>query len=271
MLQQLRYWIDYQIDPAPGLMSRADYRQVKGLALHDSGTTTLLGQPFAFSDAEGFLHSLREIFIDRVYAFNARNDRPHIIDAGANMGLSVLYFKSLYPDATIVAYEPDRAIFELLTRNVAHCRGVDLRNAAAWVEDTQLSFFSEGALAGSSEMDFTGRGRAITVPAERLKTELAKRPVDFLKLDIEGAENHVLFDIVDELANVDHLFFEYHSVPGQPQQLGDLLNLVSAAGFRYTINGPVGARLPFVETVSHGFDLQLNIFCVRRDKAGATG
>lgn len=222
-----------------------------------------MGQKTRFSDHAGLFHSIREIFHDEVYKFNARTEHPHIIDAGSNIGLSVRYFKTLYPKATILAYEPDPAIFAMLKDNVGSLPGVEVRQAAAWTQDTTLTFYSEGSLAGSAEMDFLGTRNAITVPAERLADQLARQPVDFLKLDIEGAENSVLFDIEDALPQVDHLFFEYHSTPGKPQQLGDLLNLVSRAGYRYAINGTHAANHPFVETVSHGFDLQLNVSCFR--------
>ena len=131
------------------------------------------------------------------------------------------------------------------------------------MEETQLTFYSEGSLAGSAELDYNGKGAVSKIDALRLRDEIARRPVDFLKIDIEGAENSVLFDIEDQLGQVDHLFFEYHSNPHKPQLLGDMLNLVTRNGFRYVINGPHGPRLPFVETVSHGFDLQLNVSCVR--------
>ncbi|WP_174284530.1 FkbM family methyltransferase [Sphingomonas bacterium] len=209
------------------------------------------------------MHSVIEIFKDEVYQFKADNAAPHIIDAGANIGLSVLFFKELYPEATIVAYEPDREIFQLLCENVGHLPGVELHEAAAWTEDTTLTFFKEGSLAGSTEMDFLSKGSTVLVRAERLKDAILKRPVDFLKIDIEGAENAVLFDIVDCLDHVRHLFFEYHSTPGKPQLLGQLLELVAAKGFRYAINGAHGPALPFVDKVPHGFDLQLNIFCFR--------
>lgn len=244
-------------------MSSADYKSAYRSEPFVPGTAQLYGRQLHYSDGEGFLHSVREIFYEDVYRFRARNDAPHIIDVGANIGLSLLYFKKLYPHCTIVAYEPDRKIFELLKRNVSGLSGVDLRNSAAWTEDTQLTFYSEGSLAGSVSMDFIRKGDAVTVSAERLKKEIARRPVDFLKIDIEGAENAVLFDIEDELANVDLLFFEYHSVPGEGQRLGELLELVRSAGFRYVINGAHGPRLPFVEVVPHGFDLQLNVSCFR--------
>jgi FkbM family methyltransferase len=253
-----------KFSPLHGVMTARDYHQTRRAPALQPGQTRVMGQPTDYSDGVGLLHSVREIFVDDVYRFKARTDRPHIIDAGANIGLSVRYFKGLYPDATIVAYEPDPAIFQILTRNVAAMPGVELRQAAAWTEETTLTFYTEGSLAGSTEIDFLGLQKPVAVQAESLKTELQKRPVDFLKIDIEGAENEVLFDIKDELDDVDHLFFEYHSTPDKAQRLGAMLDLVADKGFRYAINGPHGPRLPFVERVDHGFDLQLNVFCFRR-------
>jgi FkbM family methyltransferase len=179
--------------------------------------------------------------------------------------LSVIYFKRRYPKSRIVAYEPDPQMYRLLERNV-RSRGygdVDLRRAAAWTEETELTFYSEGSLAGSTELDFANRGNTSIVPAQRLKDVLSDRKVDFLKIDIEGAENEVMFDIAPELANVQHLFFEYHSVPGKTQRLGEMLSIVTQAGFRYMINAPYGLPLPFMDQSTTGFDLQLNISCYR--------
>ena len=251
-----------RVSPLHEVMTTPDWRRVKRLGDYEGGETRVAGHPVAFSAREGFVHSVREIFLDDVYRFDAKSAAPHIVDAGANIGLSVLYFKRRYPDATILAYEPDAAIFGLLKKNVGALPGVELHQAAAWTEDTELTFYSEGSLAGSSELDFAGKGAPVKVRAERLRDAL-KRPVDFLKIDIEGAENSVLFDIEPELANVDHLFFEYHSMPGKPQLLSEMLDLVRRAGFRYIINGAHGPRLPFIERVRQGFDLQLNVSCFR--------
>ena len=249
--------------PLAGLMTRADVREVSRMPHFTEGTTVVRRRPVSFSDSIGLLHSVEEIFRSKVYQFKAKTDAPHIIDAGANIGLSVLFFKELYPQATIVAYEPDSAIFKLLERNTSGLAGVELRQAAAWIEKTTLTFYTEGSLAGSTQIDFLNTHKAVSVAAERLRDEIRKRPVDFLKIDIEGAENAVLFDIADDLNQVDHLFFEYHSIPGKPQLLGQLLELVASKGFRYAINGAHGPGLPFVEKLPSGFDLQLNVFCFR--------
>ncbi len=252
-----------RFSPLREVMTADAWRALQRAPLFTPGTTRLLDREVSYSDRTGYLHSVRELFYDEVYRFRARTETPHIIDAGANIGLSVLYFKRLYPRATVIAYEPDKAICAMLRRNVAGLEGVEVREAAVWVADTELVFFAEGSLAGSVTTDFAQRAQAVTVRAERLKTELQKRPVDFLKIDVEGAENRVLWDIEPELMQVDQLFFEYHSETGQPQQLGDLLNLVARAGFRYIISGAHSVRLPFIERSDQSFDLQLNISCFR--------
>ena len=48
----------------------------------------------------------REVFAEREYWFATDNPRPVILDCGSNIGMAILFFKSLYPDAEIVAFEP---------------------------------------------------------------------------------------------------------------------------------------------------------------------
>jgi FkbM family methyltransferase len=251
--------------PMNGLMSAADYFRASRVPPYRTGSTKLFDKPILFSNTKGFFHSVEEIFQREVYRFQAQSERPYIIDAGANIGLSIIYFKRLYPNCSIVAYEPDHEIFSLLIKNIAahQYENVDVREAAAWVSDGHLEFFSEGSLAGSTEVDFLKSGNIKTVRSRRLKSDLQDKTIDFLKIDIEGAENEVLFDIEPELSSVQNLFFEYHSIRGKKQMLGDLLALVTRSGFRYVINETHGPRLPFVERSNNAFDIQMNVSCFR--------
>ena len=101
-------------------------------------------------DAASFLPSYKEIFVDRIYQFRSESTAPKILDIGANIGLSVLFFKHLYPQAEITAYEADPKIFNYLQRNVFEnsYHDVELVNKAVWHENTVLNFVSEGADAG---------------------------------------------------------------------------------------------------------------------------
>src|SRR5258708_5077800 len=197
-----------------GLMHPADYFRASRVPPFQTGSTKLFDNPVLFSNTEGFFHSVTEIFKREVYKFKSQSERPYIIDAGANIGLSVIYFKRLYPNCSIVAYEPDPEIFSLLAKNISfhHYNDVDLREAAAWISDGYLDFFSEGSLAGSAEVDFLKSGNIKRVRSQRLKSGLQNKTVDFLKIDIEGAENEELFDIWPELTSLKNLFFAYHSI-----------------------------------------------------------
>ena len=64
-------------------------------------TSPLLGKMIELTDPFWYLHCYREIFGDQVYRFIANRQDPLIIDCGANIGMSVIYFKYLYPDARI--------------------------------------------------------------------------------------------------------------------------------------------------------------------------
>ena len=67
--------------PLHGLMAARDYRRVLAAPPMRAGDARVLGEPIRYSDNHGLLHSVREIFQDEVYRFEAKTDAPHIIDA----------------------------------------------------------------------------------------------------------------------------------------------------------------------------------------------
>lgn len=88
--------------------------------------------------------------------------------------------------------------------------------------------------------------------------------IDFLKIDIEGAEYEVLKDCADLLFNVKNLFIEYHVLPNEAQHLHDILNWVNAAGFKYYIKEAWNnMTYPYMKSYNDYYQMQLNIFCYR--------
>lgn len=222
------------------------------------------GWDLAIPDAASFRWSYLDLFVNRIYEFKWPAGQPRILDLGANIGLSVLYFKQLYPQAQITALEADPAIFRYAVQNV-HGNGfrdVELVNKAAWNENTVLRFHSEGADGGRVAAD--GDGQVTEVEALDVGELLAAGNFDFLKIDIEGAEQVVLPAAAPYLAGIKYVFLEYHSRPEQPQNLGALLGLLEAQGFRVNVQSLREAPRPFTgPAVQDGFDMQLNIFAWR--------
>lgn len=225
------------------------------------GRVRMNGMEIRFPDAASFLSTYREIFVKGIYAFPFSGEAPVILDLGANIGLSVIYFKMLYPGAKVIAYEADPQIFSYLETNV-HGNGfmdVELINRAAWHENGTLRFSPEGADGGRVTQDYTGK--QIEVQAVDIAEVLRTHHFDLLKMDIEGAEELVLPACREGLADIPFIFVEYHSRIGQCQRLDHIFKVLVDAGYRVHLQSLAPARSPFLGVPEQGgFDLQLNIF-----------
>ena len=257
----------YSYNPFDGMLSTREYRRLKRLPAGTPGKTLLFDKSFEFSDSSAFLFSMQEQFLEKTYLFKAQSDTPFIIDCGANIGLASLYFLTIFPKATVMAFEPDKNIYGVYIRNMESFSltdSVQVFNSAVWVENTELNFFADNSLAGSLEFDAQKKGNLQKVNAIRLKDILRNKKIDFLKIDIEGAEFSVIFDIEDELKNVECLFLEYHNIVGRPEKLSAILSVITKAGFRFYIkNGFDYCKHPFTDIKLEMFDFCINIFCYR--------
>jgi len=224
-----------------------------------------LKHKFTVPDTLSFLHQYREIFVEETYKFESLRPDPVIYDCGANVGLSCLYFKLLFPQAQITGFEADPEIFKIaksnLDRNLSP-GAVHLVNSAVWIDSKGVEFAVEGSDGGT--VLSSAAGKRVRVDSVRLRDLLQGKRIDLLKLDIEGAEAEVLQDCDGALDTVDRIFFEYHSMAAQPQRLDVLLDIMSRNGFRYFIQSPYLQNAPLVRKLSSDvFDLQLNIYCYR--------
>lgn len=190
-------------------------------SFHHRGTPADLGVMHQIFQAEdysrarlsrgGELHALYEVL-----AGGAR--RPLILDAGANIGASVVYFSFVFPHAHIVALEPARNNYEVLQANAA---GVDLDARCAAI----------GAVPGEATLVDPGIGewgyRTVTgvdgehvpvIAARQLVAE--KRAHGFepfiAKFDIEGAEAELFSQDTDWVDEFPLLIIELHDwlLPG---------------------------------------------------------
>jgi len=218
----------------------------------------------SFSNPQEFLHALKEIFADKCYDQVLPKD-AFIIDCGSNIGLSILYLKSIAPEANIIGFEPDKANYDLLIKNIQQNKleNITIHQAAVWTSNTELSFEVTGSMGSAITLE--NKENTIKVKALRLKDFLIQK-VDFLKIDIEGAEYEVMKDIADSLQYVNNLFVEYHGTYRQNNELLEILNTLHKNGFSFYIKEAASVYdRPFVSKKNGewNFDVQLNIFCRR--------
>jgi len=188
-----------------------------------------------YADLLSLYVEFKDIFCHQIYWFESSSQQPVIIDGGGFIGMSVLYFKSLYPSARITCFEPDPGIFQMLKSNVRRngCLEVNLIEAGLADREGVGSFLPDG-------MD--GGRIAETAESTNIRTVLLShylsQPVDFVKLNIEGMELPVLQEVesAGRLRNIRNLVLEYHGWTAGPQRLGELLQLLDRNGFRYLVH-----------------------------------
>lgn len=211
-----------------------------------------------------FLHTYHDLFENEIYRFKTDSAQPLIVDCGANIGLSMLYFKQLYPQAHLLVFEPDENNFDLLSQNcIANgLKDVELYKEAVWIEDGFISF----AAKQSEASHISESGGGLRVKSRRLTHVLQAHPkIHFLKMDIEGAEYKVLQDAAAELHKVDNFFLEYHGKAEETGKLAHIFTILKDAGFFiYIKNAADNLPYPFAQkSTGTLYDVQLNLFCYR--------
>lgn len=227
--------------------------------------SSFLDGKIAYYNSFEFLHGVKEIFIDEVYKITLP-ENPVIIDCGSHIGLSVIYFKKLFPSAFIIAFEPDEKNFGLLAKNIQafNLENIVLKNEAVWISNTKLAFSGEGNMGSKINASSSEKEHTTIVNAIRLKDILTGK-IDFLKIDIEGAEYKVIRDIKDQLHLINNMFLEYHGSFEENIQLNELLEIIVSSGFKYYIKEAASVYpSPFFRgEINNQYDIQLNIFCFR--------
>lgn len=184
--------------------------------LINNGTSAkILGGTFHGLEKVNYF-TVDEVFMSDFYKFNTENKNPLIIDCGANIGLSVLYFKHTHPDAIIHAFEPDTKNYNYLAENVKSYgweKSVFIYKQL--VSDTAgFEYFEELGNAGSKIVSEDQQNEFTTkIEKIRLKDFLLNlnTKIDFLKLDIEGSEFEVLPDLKELFPKIEKMYIEFHT------------------------------------------------------------
>ncbi|MCE3227630.1 MAG: hypothetical protein K0S32_2181 [Bacteroidetes bacterium] len=121
------------------------------------------------------------------------NFRPQfIIDCGANIGLATLHFKTKFPEALVVAVEPESTNFEMLKKNTAAYKNTECIKAGIWTKNAILkaedvrNFGNWGFVCKEVDKEDETTIRAVCI--DEIMKRYGKDEIDLLKIDIEGTE-----------------------------------------------------------------------------------
>ncbi len=164
-----------------------------------------------------------------------RRDLHIIWDLGSNVGYTVAHLAHLFPAARIVGVELDADNAAVARRNIAPwSERCDFIHAAVWTEDGTLGYRrvagQEYGLRVAPLMDPISEPNA-TAPAISLNTLLSREPsrqIDYVKMDIEGAESRVLRENTEWAASVRAIKVEIHP----PYSMSDCSTDLQELGFQ---------------------------------------
>lgn len=199
-----------------------------------------LGLKFRFFDPLAFYYEFLYIFVNQIYHFTSTNFNPFIIDGGGYIGSSTVYFKKLYPHCKILVFEPDNSARSYLEKNIRENKLSDVKISPSGLynQEGEASFLPDNTDGG--KIDENGKTK---IKVTKL-SHYINQEVDFLKLNIEGAERLVLDDLnkSKKLTLIKQLCLEWHSFPNRQQDLDLILSILARNGFRYHIDNIVGTK-----------------------------
>jgi FkbM family methyltransferase len=175
--------------------------------------------PFVFPDSGNMVDHLREIMSGRTYpiAMLPPGYRIEVIvDAGANVGASAVWFLNAAPDARVVCFEPTAQNHRCLAANLASFPRAEVYHCGLFSRERTAELFlgrnqcMQNSLVASVEVG----GDSETIALKRASTEfdrLGLQRISILKIDTEGCEVPILEDLGERLAMVDQIYVEYHS------------------------------------------------------------
>ena len=179
-------------------------------------------------------HSIkREVWGSDIYHFETEKDSPLIVDIGSHIGISVLYFKAIYPNSKIFAFEPNPISFSILEENMSRnsLKDVTTVNKAIWTQNGKRAFYIDNTQkewnSNSSFLEKSWTGKEHTKKVEVETTTLEKYipdNIDMLKIDTEGSELEILKANERILKKVSNISIEYHPVKGSNSE--DILNIL---------------------------------------------
>jgi FkbM family methyltransferase len=136
--------------------------------------------------------------------------RPLIIDCGANIGLSSVWFARRFPGATVIAVEPEPENFALLLKNIAGYKNVKAFQAAISDRIATVSLDNVGNEAWAWETKESDTGPIPTVTIPELFIEANDTVPFVVKIDIEGFEVELFRSNSEWTRNVPLIVFESH-------------------------------------------------------------
>jgi FkbM family methyltransferase len=181
--------------------------------------------------------------------------------------MEVLYFKWLYPDCRILVFEPDTETFRILKSNIEANKLSDIKlfNIALSSTEGERDFYTDIKKSGSPAMSlYPGRidikkAKKKIVWTKCLSNIVNRNKIDFLKIDVEGAEGLIISDLdkTGKIKLINEIVIEYHHHIGtNSPSLVSILQTLERNGFDYQLDSrciPLAEKDQFQDVLIYAY------------------
>ena len=226
LIKKVRNWPAYLVFKSGGTKGPFNIKLTNGIQL--TATRRSLGPFKECMLQEVCMHKMSPI----------ENANPVIIDIGANMGFFSLSVSLKYPNAKIYAIEPMPFCHQSLNRLKDHIPHLHVSESAISDKQGELILYleREGGFTTMASMykkekdKFTHKVRSVRLEDYLNENDISY--IDLLKLDCEGAEYPILFNLSDNVfERLDQIVCETHHVPIEEYNMWNLSELIQSKGF----------------------------------------
>ena len=186
----------------------------------------------------------KQIFMDDEYKLLIQTIKAKeininiIVDLGANIGLSAIYFCNIFENSKIYAVEPDSQNFKQLRLNISNKKNIFTENVAIWSEKIDLIENLAKPFKGGEDWSKTfipsdqfNNGTKIKgITIHELMTKYHLTTIDLLKIDIEGAERFI-FDKKNNLSFLTQTKVIAIEIHDEFNKRTDIYNILKNYGF----------------------------------------
>lgn len=158
-----------------------------------------------------------QVFVIDQYNLESIKYPQVIVDAGANIGLTSVFYANKYPEARILAIEPESSNYEILKKNISPYPKIIAVHAGLWKDNKDLNVVDPGlGNYGFQTVDHRRSDRPDNIESvsgvtiDKLMVDYEIEHIDILKIDIEGAEKEIFENASSWISRVGVIEVEMH-------------------------------------------------------------
>lgn len=166
-----------------------------------------------------------------VYNIDLKTDCPVIWDAGSNIGISILNFKRLYPNASIVGFEPVQDSYDMIKKNISmnHLKDVAVFPFGVFSSSKDdILYLDDDETSVCASIYHPENGHPVKIKLLRISDDINEY-IDMFKIDIEESEYELLWDLIrtGKIKYIKNMAVEFHNRINRDSEYHSLMYLLS--------------------------------------------